>query len=123
MAGEAPDKKVDPPSKRADTTQRVDADRIRTILARVIWLVFVLCALALAVAALLFAVKANDKNALVDLVYNVADGVDLGFFDLSNPIKEFDDDNSKVKTALFNYGIGAILYLIVGRIVEKLIHP
>ena len=120
MAGEAPGKKVDP------TSTRYDADKVRTIVSRVVWLIFVLCALALAVAALLYAVKANDKNNLVNLVYNVADGVDLGFFGLDNPIKEFTDKDpadALRKTALFNYGIGAILYLIMGRIVEKLIHP
>jgi hypothetical protein len=120
MAGEAPGKKVDA------TSTRLDADKVRTVLARVVWLIFVLCALSLAVAALLFAVTANDKNSLVKLFYDIADTVDLGFFDLENPIKEFTDKNredAETKTALFNYGIGAILYLIVGRIVEKLIHP
>ena len=117
MAGEAPGKKVDPTSTRYDT------DKVRTIVSRVVWLVFVLCALALAVAALLYAVEANDKNSLVNLVYNIADGVDLTFFDLDKPIKVFEGDNALEKTALFNYGIGAILFLIVGRIVEKLIHP
>ena len=120
MAGEAPGKKVDP------TSTRYEADKIRTIVSRVVWLVFVLCALALASAALLYAVKANSDNTLVKLIYDIADGADLGFFDLENPIKEFTDKNAGDalrKTALFNYGIGAILYLIVGRIVEKLIHP
>ena len=67
--------------------------------------------------------EANDDNSLVSFVYDIADVVDLGFFDLDNPIKAFDEDNAAKKTALFNYGIGAILYLIVGRVVEKLIHP
>jgi hypothetical protein len=120
MAGVAPSKKADP------TSTGYDADRIRTIVARAVWLVFVLCALSLAVAALLFALEANRDNSLVSLFYKIADAVDLGFFDLGNPIKRFTGDSAETalkKTALFNYGIGAILYLIVGRIVEKLIHP
>jgi hypothetical protein len=117
MAGEAPGKKVEP------TSNRYDVDKMRTIVSRVVWLIFVICALALAVAALLFALDANDKNNLVDLFYRIADAVDLGFFDLDNPIKQFSGENAATKTALFNYGIGSILYLIVGRIVEKLIHP
>jgi hypothetical protein len=119
MAGVAPSKKADPTS----TSTGYDADRIRTIVARAVWLVFVLCALSLAVAALLFALDANRDNSLVSLFYKIADAVDLGFFDLDNPIKRFTGDSALKKTALFNYGIGAILYLIVGRIVEKLIHP
>jgi hypothetical protein len=120
MAGVAPSKKADP------TSTGYDADRIRTIVARAVWLVFVLCALSLAVAALLYALGANEQNSLVKLFYNLADAVDLGFFDLDKPIKIFEGDQALKKTALFNYGIGAILYLIyliVGRIVEKLIHP
>jgi hypothetical protein len=117
MASEAPGKKVEP------TTSRYDADKIRTIVARVVWLIFVLCALSLAVAALLYALGANQENSLVKLFYDIADAVDLGFFDLDKPIKIFEGDEALKKTALFNYGIGAIVYLIVGRIVEKLIHP
>lgn len=117
MVGEAPGKKVD------TTSTRYDAEKIRTIVSRAVWLVFVLCALALAVAALLYALDGRPENNLVNLFYNIADGVDLGFFDLDNPIKTFAGENAETKTALFNYGIGAILYLIVGRILEKLIHP
>ena len=124
MAGEAPGKKVD------QTSTRYDADKIRTIVARVVWLIFVLCALALAVAALLYAIEAEPDNNLVDLFYSLADRVDLNFFGLEDPIREFTVNSGKdkgqvdlQKTALFNYGIGSILYLIVGRIVEKLIHP
>ncbi len=110
--------------KKADpTSTRYDADKLRTILSRVVWFIFVTCALVLAVAALLITVKANPDNSLVKLFYDIADGVDLGFFDLDNPIKKFDGDNAEIRIALFNYGIGAILYLIVGRVVEKLIHP
>jgi len=117
MAGEAPGKKIDP------TIARNDTDKIRTIVSRVVWLLFVTCALVLAVSALLITVDANDGNPLVKLFYDIADAVDLTFFDLSNPIKEFDGKNADMRIALFNYGIGAILYLIVGRVVEKLIHP
>ncbi|MDQ4053249.1 MAG: hypothetical protein M3237_11190 [Actinomycetota bacterium] len=119
MAGEAPGKKMD------RTSTWSDADKIRTIVARLVWLVFVICALALAVAALLYAIEAESTNNLVSFFYNLADTVDLNFFGLHDPIREFRTDGrvDEQKTALFNYGIGSILYLIVGRIVEKLIHP
>ncbi len=121
MAGEAPGKKVDPSSTR------YDADKLRIIGSRVAWLVFVTCAFSLAVAALLYSFDANEDNNLVNVFQTIADKVDLGFFDINdNPIKDFEKDDGELdvrKTALFNYGIGAILYLIVGRVVEKLIHP
>jgi hypothetical protein len=121
MAGEAPGKKVDP------TSTRYDADKARIIVSRIVWLIFVACAFSLAVAALLYSFDANEDNNLVNIFYSIADKVDLGFFDIhENPIKDFQKDNGDLdirKTALFNYGVGAILYLIVGRVLEKLIHP
>lgn len=109
--------------KKSDYTARsgVDADRIRTALGRVVWIICVVFALVLALAALLIALDANADNSLVEFVKGFADGVDLGFFDLDNPIKDFGGDNAETKTALFNYGIGAVLYLIVGRLLERLI--
>ena len=122
MAREAPGGTA---GKKADYTRPtgVDADKVRTVISRIVWGVFVLFALVLAIAALLVALEANGDNSLVDAVYRLADAVDLGVFDLSNPIKEFGGSNADVKTALFNYGIGAVVYLIVGRLLERLIRP
>ena len=49
--------------------------------------------------------------------------IDLGFFDLDNPVKKFENPNGEVKTALFNYGIAAVVYLILGRFLERIIRP
>jgi len=97
--------------------------RVRCHIARAVWLVCLVLALILAVAAFSFALEANDQNDLVQLVRELADRFDLGFFDLDEPVKEFDDPNSEVKTALFNYGIAAVVYLIAGRLLERLIRP
>lgn len=118
MAGSEPGKKVDHSRRTV-----IDADLVRNAVARVIWAIFLFSALVLAGAALAIALEANADNGLVDLVLRLADRVDLGVFDLDNPIKEFGGDDAATKTALFNYGIGAVLFLIVGRIVEKLIRP
>jgi hypothetical protein len=96
---------------------------IRTRIAQVVWLVFVLCALVLAVGALLVALDANVDNPLVEFVLDGADAVDLGVFSRENGIKEFAGDNADTKNALFNWGIGAIAYLVVGRIVDRVIRP
>ena len=103
--------------------RKASSARIRVIAARVLWLLFVTCASVLAVAALLIAVEAEADNPLVELVLNVADGVDLGVFDLDNPIKQFDGENGETTTALFNYGIGAVVYLVLGRLVDRLVRP
>ena len=118
----------DKPAGKDYSSPGVDVARIRTVVARVIWAVFVLFALVLALAALLIALKANEENAFVEFIGGVPSGglagsIDLGIFDLANPIKAFDGSNAETKTALFNYGLGAVTYLIVGRILERIVRP
>ncbi len=97
--------------------------RLRGYVSRAVWVICLTLALVLAAAAFSFALDANDKNDLVKLVRDLADAFDLGFFDLDKPVKEFNDPNSDVKTALFNYGIAAVVYLIAGRFLERIIRP
>jgi hypothetical protein len=97
--------------------------KVRTRVAQVVWLLFVLCALFLAVGALLVALKANEGNPLVEFVLDGADAVDLGVFARDNGIKEFTGDDAETKNALVNWGIGAVAYLVVGRIVDRIIRP
>ncbi|MBU2698343.1 hypothetical protein CCO04_24955 [Pimelobacter sp. 30-1] len=97
--------------------------RVRDIVARGVWIVCMVLALVLAIAAFTYALEANSDNGLVKLARDLADVFDLGFFDLDNPVKAFDDPNGAVKTALFNYGLGAVVYLVLGRILERIIRP
>ncbi|MCA1982301.1 hypothetical protein [Nocardioides nematodiphilus] len=97
--------------------------RVRRIIAQVIWTLAVVAALFLALGALLVALKANQDNALVKLVLNVADAVDLGVFDRDNGIKQFTGNDAAVKNALFNWGIGALAWLLAGRLVERVLRP
>ncbi len=56
-----------------------------------------------------------------------ADDVDLGVFALDNPIKDFDKDQTDVakdvKTALFNYGLAAIVWLVLGKVLDRVVRP
>jgi hypothetical protein len=97
--------------------------RVRTIASRIVWVVCLALALILAAAAFSYALDANDKNDLVQFIRDLANAFDLGFFDLDNPVKEFKEPNSEVKNALFNYGICAVIYLIAGRFLERIIRP
>ena len=97
--------------------------RVRGIVARTVWVICMTLALILATAAFSFALDANDKNDLVQLVRDLANAFDLTFFDLDNPVKEFTGENKPVKDALFNYGICAVVYLIMGRFLERIIRP
>lgn len=109
-------------TSRADT-RALKAARLRDGAARVVWTICVTLALVLAAAAFSYALEANEQNGLVQAVRDLANTFDLGFFDLDNPVKAFADPNGSVKTALFNYGIACVVYLVVGRILERLLRP
>ena len=96
---------------------------MRTRIAQVVWLLCVVAALFLALGALCVALDFNQDNALVKFVLDGADAVDLGVFSREDGIKQFTGSNAETKNALFNWGIGAIVYLIVGRILERVIRP
>ena len=99
------------------------ATKIRARLAQLVWLVAALCALLLAVGALLIALDANKSNDLVDFVLRAADFVDLEVFSRQDGIKQFRGQGAEVKNALFNWGLGAIAWLVVGRILDRIIKP
>lgn len=105
------------------TSRALATARARDTAARVIWLVCVTLALVLAAAAFSFALEANEQNELVQLIRDLGNAFDLGFFDLDNPVKKFENPNGEVKTALFNYGIASVVYLVVGRLFERILRP
>jgi hypothetical protein len=97
--------------------------RLRGLAAQVIWLLFVVAALFLAVGALLVALDANRDNGLVQFVLDGADAVDLGVFSVDNGIMKFTGENAETKNALFNWGLGAVVWLVVGRILDRVVRP
>jgi hypothetical protein len=101
----------------------VNATSVRTRVAQVVWLLFVIPALFLALGALCVALDFNQDNPLVEFVLDGANAVDLGVFSMDDGIKTFEGSNADTKNALFNWGIGAIVWLIVGRILERIIRP
>jgi hypothetical protein len=85
--------------------------------------VFLAVALVLAAAAFSYALDANPANPLVKFIRQVADACDLGWFDLKNPVWQAKAPNALTKTALANYGIAAVVYMVVGRALERIIRP
>jgi hypothetical protein len=110
-------------AERTTTPRPLAVARVRTTVARVVWGVFLTIALVLAAAAFTYALGANRGNDLVKVLRDLADFFDLGVFDLTNPVKAWTGENGQVKTALFNYGLAAVVYLLVGRVLERLIRP
>ena len=97
--------------------------QVRTRVAQVVWLVFVVAAVFLAVGALCVALDFNPKNPLVEFFIAGANFFDLGIFSRKDGIKQFDGSNADVKNALFNWGLGAIVWLVVGRILDRIVRP
>jgi hypothetical protein len=108
---------------RKATTTTTATGSIRTRVSQALWLVAVVCALFLAVGALLIALDANPDNALVKLVHDVADALDLQIFSLDNGIFTFKGSDAETKSALANWGLAAIAYLVVGRVLERIVRP
>jgi hypothetical protein len=110
-------------AKAGAAKAKAGVDYLRLRLAQLVWLVCVLAALVLAIGALLVALKANKDNDLVTFVLKAADKLDLGVFDRKNGIKDFTGKNADVKEALLNWGLAAIVWLIGGRIIDRIIRP
>jgi hypothetical protein len=112
----APEKK---PRKDRQTGRKLLAgfNALRTRIATVVWLIAVVCALFLAVGALLVALKMNGANPIVGFVKDGAHVLDLGTF------KAFDGKNALVKDRLTNWGIAAVIYLLAGKLLDRLIRP
>lgn len=102
---------------------RSGANTVRSKIATIVWLVAVVCALFLAVGALLIALKANEDNALVAFIISGAETLD-GPFSLNDGIFTFpEDQEGHVKSALTNWGIAAVVYLVIGKILDRIIRP
>jgi len=128
MFGRGNDTKVDTGAEASGTSGTrgrgtATVYRVRVVLAQVIWLLFLTAAMFLAVGALLITLDANQDNALVKFVLEGADRVDLGIFSRDNGIKQFTGPDADTKNALFNWGLGAAAWLLVGRILERMIRP
>lgn len=102
---------------------RAGADAVRSKIASVVWLAAVVCALFLAVGALLIALKANEENSIVQFILSGAELLD-GPFSLDEGIFTFpDNEDGRVKSALTNWGIAAVVYLVIGKILDRVIRP
>jgi hypothetical protein len=109
---------------RAAQTKAV-ADLVRLRVAQLVWLVCVLAALVLALGALCIALKANEDNGLVKFCIDTADKLDLGAFSRSDGVAHWKGHSHSAMTrnACVNWGLAAVVWLIAGKAVERIVHP
>jgi len=99
---------------------------VRSRIAQVVWLLCVLAALVLAVGALCIALKANQDNNLVKFVIDGADKLDFGVFSRGKDgVAHWkgNTDAAHTKNALVNWGLGAVFWLVLGRVLDKIVRP
>ena len=106
---------------------------IRARIATVIWMVAVFAALALAVGALCVALKVDFSNSALNGLASLCDMLDFGSFKtfagemkLDTFLAKLDSvkpNDYPVKTVLMSWGAAAVIWLVVGKILDKLLRP
>ncbi len=118
--------KVSTSDSDADRRVRHNASQaaVRTQAARAVRIVFTVLAAILALGAILVVLRSNinEQNTIVKLITDVADAVS-GPFSLNDGIFAFTGKNAVAKNALTNWGIAAIVYLLIGRVLSNAIAP
>jgi hypothetical protein len=124
--GTTEDETTEQPRKRKTVPVSATVTRVRTLAAQAIWIICVLAALVLAVAALCIALKANQSNGLVKFFIDTADKLDFGVFSRGKDgVAHFKGHThaADTKNALINWGLAAVVWLVGGRIVERVVRP
>ena len=124
--GEEPVEETGPDRAAQIARAKAAAAKVRTRIGQLIWLVFVLAALVLAAGALFVALKANADNSLVKLVLDTADKLDLGVFSRGKDgVFHWGghSDSAATKNAVVNWGLAAVVWLVVGKILERVVRP
>ncbi len=110
-------------ARRAVSLTGAGIKRLRTLLGEVVWFACLLAASALLLGAVLVVLDANTRNALVEAVLKAADWADLGVFSRTAGVKQFTGDGAAVKNAITNGGLGAVAWLLVGRVARRVLTP
>ncbi|HEY0888421.1 MAG TPA: hypothetical protein VGE38_02275 [Nocardioides sp.] len=103
--------------------RKVTVADVRRLVAQLMWLACSIAALVLALGALMVSFGANTDNGLVRFVLDAAAAVDLGVFDRDQGVKQWTGENAQTKNALLNWGLAALVWLIAGRVLDRLIRP
>jgi len=123
---------VDEDEESVETT-RVDrtaqakaaANKVRARAAQVVWIVCVVAALILASGALCIALKANPDNGLVKFCIDTADKLDFGVFSRTDGVAHWTGQSHEAltKNACVNWGLAAVVWLIIGKVAERILRP
>jgi hypothetical protein len=92
------------------------ANRGRLVLARVIGAIAAIVALILLLGIVLVLLKANPANAVVEIVRDAASW-------LAGPLEGMFDLERKRTEVAVNWGVAAVVWFVLGRLLARLIAP
>ena len=120
----SPKVKTDDSDKDRKRSHDATQYAIRAKVARAVRIVFGVLAAILALGAVLVVLRdnINENNAVVKLITDIADAIS-GPFSLEDGIFDFKGKNAVAKNALLNWGIAAVVYLLIGRFLANAIAP
>ena len=120
----SPKVRTDESDKDRKRPQDATQNAIRAKVARAVRIVFGALAAILALGALLVVLRdnINENNEVVKLITDIADTIS-GPFSRDDGIFDFTGKNAEAKNALLNWGIAAIVYLLIGRFLANAIAP
>lgn len=97
---------------------------VRSQVARAVRLIFAILATILAVGAILVVLRGsiNMTNPIVKFIIDTAEAIS-GPFSRTDGIFRFTGKSGISKNALLNWGLAAIVYLLIGRLLANLIAP
>jgi len=107
---------------------KVGSDAVRARVASIVWIVAMVCGVILALGAILAALHdyVNPGNLIVETIRGMGNVIAGPFGDINDAGKfrggVFDLGKAS-KDALANWGVAALVYLVAGRIVSRVIHP
>jgi hypothetical protein len=108
------------------SVSKESVDKVRTRVAQLVWIVCVVCALILALGALCVALRANPANNLVRFILDTANKLDFGIFERGrNGVYHAVGAThaARTKNAIVNWGLAALVWLVGGQIVSRIIKP
>lgn len=110
-------------TRRTSTRSRsMDPDEARNKAAQIGRIFATIIAVILALGAILVAFQnnVNNANGLVQFILDVA-GIFDGPLSRVNGLFVFRGDNAVVKSALVNWGLAAVVWLVIGRVWDRIV--
>ena len=119
----SPKVSTDDPRQRQEQFTAAQSE-VRQQAARAVRIIFGVLATILALGAILVVLRdnINAHNTIVKFINDAADAI-AGPFSREDGIFHFTGKNAAAKNALLNWGIAAIVYLLIGRFLSNLIAP